>query len=123
MVAPSQIAGWMLSRTTLPRIQCIRLALVTVALAAAAILLLCHHCNPVSSSIEELSTMSAPVSFTNFVCCHCHDSGQAHIASEICLVNIATTFLALVGRQNCVFLAVARVRQLARVLGVSPWST
>ncbi len=73
--------GWMLSRSTLPRIQCIRLALVTVALAAAAILLLCHHCYPVSSSMEELSTMSAPVFFTSFVCCHCHDSGHAHMAT------------------------------------------
>ena len=85
MVAPSQIAGldaFQIHAATYSVIPaCPRLALVTVALAAATILLLCHLCFPVSSSIEELSTMSAPVFFTSFVCCHCHDSGQAHIAT------------------------------------------
>ncbi len=39
------------------------------------------------------------------------------------LVALPPPFLALVGRQNCTFLAVALVKLLARVSGVSPWST
>jgi hypothetical protein len=54
--------------------------------------------------------MSEQVSYTSFVCCHCHEMGQSRIAS---------TFSALVRRLNCTFLAVARGRQLARVSGVS----
>ena len=47
----------------LPRIQCILLVLI-----ASAILLLCH-------------CMSEPVSFTSFICCHCHDLGAGRIAT------------------------------------------
>ena len=65
----------MLSRSTLPRIQFIRLALV-----ASAILLLCQRYS-VSSDIEDLTTMSQPVSFTQFICCNCHDTDPARIAT------------------------------------------
>ena len=60
------------SRSTLPRIR--------FALVASAILLLCH-CYPVSSDIEDLTTMSQPVSFTQFICCNCHDTDPACIAT------------------------------------------
>lgn len=70
-----RIQGRMLSRSTLPRIQCIRLALVS-----SAILLLCQ-CHPVSSNTQDLTTMSEPVSFTQFICCNCHDSDPARIAT------------------------------------------
>jgi hypothetical protein len=70
-----RLKGWMLSRSTLPRIQCIWLALV-----ASDILLLCQ-CYPVSSDIEDLTTMSQPVSFTQFICCNCHDTDAACIAT------------------------------------------
>ena len=74
----------------------------------SAILLLCH-CYPASSDIEDLTTMSQPVSFTQFICCNCHDTDPA---------CIATTFFS-----NCTFLAVRCVRQPGRASGVSPWCT
>jgi hypothetical protein len=67
--------GWMSFRSTLPRIQCIRLALV------ASALLLIGLCYPRSSDIEDLTSMSEPVSFTQFICCNCHDTDPARIAT------------------------------------------
>ena len=67
------------------------------------------HCYPASSDIEDLTTMSQPVSFTQFICCNCHDTDPA---------CIATTFFS-----NCTFLAVRCVRQQGRVSGVSPRCT
>jgi hypothetical protein len=67
--------GWMAFRSTLPRIQCIRLALV------ASALLLIGLCYPRSSDIEDLTSMSEPVSFTQFICCNCHDTDPARIAT------------------------------------------
>ena len=68
----------MLSRQALPRFQCIWLALF-----ATAILLLCQCQYPVSSCTDsqKLTGMSEPVSFTSFVCCHCHEIGQSRISS------------------------------------------
>jgi hypothetical protein len=71
----------MLSGSTLPRpgIQC---HCIWLALFASTILLLCQcYPGPVSSCTEELTAMSEQVSYTSFVCCHCHETGQSRIAS------------------------------------------
>jgi hypothetical protein len=47
----------------------------------------------------------------------------AATAMTVARLALPPHFPALVGRQNCTILAVTRVRQLARVLGVSRWST
>ena len=71
----------MLSSAKLPRSQCIRLR-VQVALVASAILLLCQCIrDPVSSDLEELTAMSEPVTFQQFICCNCRDAGDDPIGT------------------------------------------
>ena len=74
-----RLQGRMLSIAKLPRSQCIRLQF---ALVASAILLLCQCIrDPVSSDLEELTAMSEPVTFQQFICCNCHGAGDARIGT------------------------------------------
>jgi hypothetical protein len=75
VVALSQIEGLDAFPFHTARIQCIRLALV------ASAFLLIGLCYPISRYIEDLTSMSEPVSLTQFICCNCHDTDPASIAT------------------------------------------
>ena len=72
----------------------------SVALVVSAIiLLLCQsRCYPPSSDLLDLTAMSEPVTFKQFICCNCHGLGDA---------RIRTTFF---GTRRAVELHISRSR-------------
>jgi hypothetical protein len=81
---------------------------------------------PLASPCSVIIAILFQVAFRNYPSCPhpCPLPGLfATTAMTVARLALPLHFSALVGRQNCMFLAVACVRQLARVLVVSPWST